>query len=342
MSKTRINEKKIILNFLSCDPTENIQFTPLQGGRNNRVFKVIANGEIYFLKQYFTSKKDLRERLETEFAFLVFAWNKGIKNIAKPVTIDRDNQLALFEWIEGQKPLFWEIPENYSAKALDFIKQLNKVCTDKFIPMLGDASDACFSLNDHVSGVEQRLARLREIQVLDTIDKQVLSLIVQKLVPGFAKQKQKLVQNAKKRGYALGQPIESHEKIISPSDFGFHNTMIKKDQVYFFDFEYAGWDDPVKLICDFFSQPDYFMPDARLEQFVTGVGQIFSKNIVQTMLWKSRMLMKIYQIKWCCIILNDFLKDAGEPRKFASLNRDFRKAQLEKALKYVDRNKFLK
>ena len=334
MEKTTINEQ-VLLNLLSCSSIENVQMMPLQGGRNNRVFKVISESGEYFLKQYFTSKQDFRNRLETEFSFSVFAWNKGIKNIAKPVKIDRDNQLALFEWIEGQKPEFLEIPEKYSVKALDFIKLLNQARADKSVSILGDASDACFSLNDHVSGVEKRLTRLQGIQVLDTIDKQALSLTVQKLVPEFAKQKQKIVQNAKKRGYALGQPIENHEKIISPSDFGFHNTMIKKKQVYFFDFEYAGWDDPVKLICDFFSQPDYFMPEARLEQFVTRIGQIFSKNIVKKMLWKSRMLMKIYQIKWCCIILNDFIKDAGERRKFASFNRDFRKIQLEKAVQYM-------
>ncbi|MDM8535854.1 phosphotransferase [Desulfobacterales bacterium HSG17] len=340
MTKKTIKEQ-IIFNFLSCIPTENIQITPLQGGRNNRVFKVLSDSGVYFLKQYFTSKKDLRDRLETEFSFSVFAWKKGIRNIAKPLKIDRENKLALFEWIEGQKPKFWEIPEKYSVKALDFIKLLNQACADKSVSILGDASDACFSLNDHVSGVEKRLTRLQGIQVLDTIDKQALSLIVQKLVPGFVNQKQKIIQNAKKRGYTLNQPIENHEKIISPSDFGFHNAMIKKGQVCFFDFEYAGWDDPVKLICDFFSQPDYYMPDTRLEQFIMGLRQVFSKNIIQTMLWKTRMLMKIYQIKWCCIILNDFLKDAGERRKFASFNRDFRKVQLEKALKYSDRNKFL-
>jgi len=335
LEQPSINDKKDILNLLSIGPTENIQITPLQGGRNNRVFKVIADGGIYFLKQYFKSKKDLRDRLETEFSFSVFAWNKGIRNIAKPVKIDRDNRLALFEWIDGQKPGFWEIPEKYSVKALDFLKQLNKVHSEKSVQMLGYASDACFSLNTHVSGVEKRLGKFQKVQISDTIDEQVISLIQQKLIPAFVKEKQKIMQNAKSQEYAFNKPIESHEKIISPSDFGFHNAMIKKDRVYFFDFEYAGWDDPVKLICDFFSQPDYYMPDTGLEQFVTGVGQIFPKNIVQTMLWKSRMLMKIYQIKWCCIILNDFLQDVGERRKFASFNRDVRKTQLEKAVQYM-------
>ena len=239
LEQPSINDKKDILNLLSIGPTENIQITPLQGGRNNRVFKVIADGGIYFLKQYFKSKKDLRDRLETEFSFSVFAWNKGIRNIAKPVKIDRDNRLALFEWIDGQKPGFWEIPEKYSVKALDFLKQLNKVHSEKSVQMLGYASDACFSLNTHVSGVEKRLGKFQKVQISDTIDEQVISLIQQKLIPAFVKEKQKIMQNAKSQEYAFNKPIESHEKIISPSDFGFHNAMIKKDRVYFFDFELA-------------------------------------------------------------------------------------------------------
>ena len=36
--------------------------------------------------------------------------------------------------------------------------------------------------------------------------------------------------------------------ILSPSDFGFHNIIIKDKKCYFIDFEYSGFDDPHKLI----------------------------------------------------------------------------------------------
>ena len=42
--------------------------------------------------------------------------------------------------------------------------------------------------------------------------------------------------------------------ILSPSDFGFHNT-IKSKKLYFIDFEYFGLDDPVKLVIDFILHP---------------------------------------------------------------------------------------
>jgi len=44
---------------------------------------------------------------------------------------------------------------------------------------------------------------------------------------------------------------------ISPSDFGFHNAlMTDESDLSFFDFEYAGWDDSVKMFYNLFCQPD--------------------------------------------------------------------------------------
>ena len=51
--------------------------------------------------------------------------------------------------------------------------------------------------------------------------------------------------------------LKKKDLILSPSDFGFHNIVKKKQKLYFFDFEYSGVDDPVKLICDYICQPDY-------------------------------------------------------------------------------------
>ena len=53
--------------------------------------------------------------------------------------------------------------------------------------------------------------------------------------------------------------LKKEEMIISPSDFGFHNVINKNNKLFFIDFEYAGLDDPIKLICDFYCQPDQFI-----------------------------------------------------------------------------------
>ena len=41
-------------------------------------------------------------------------------------------------------------------------------------------------------------------------------------------------------------------QVFSPSDFGFHNALLKDNgKLCFLDFEYFGRDDPVKLMADF-------------------------------------------------------------------------------------------
>ena len=55
----------------------------------------------------------------------------------------------------------------------------------------------------------------------------------------------------------MTKKLNKKDLILSPSDFGFHNVIKKNKKLFFFDFEYAGMDDPVKLISDFICQPDY-------------------------------------------------------------------------------------
>ena len=46
------------------------------------------------------------------------------------------------------------------------------------------------------------------------------------------------------------------KRCLSPSDFGFHNSILDDNgRYYFLDFEYSGWDDPAKMVSDFFLQP---------------------------------------------------------------------------------------
>ena len=53
----------------------------------------------------------------------------------------------------------------------------------------------------------------------------------------------------------------SAHRALSPSDFGLHNALRTKDgQLRFIDFEYFGWDDPVKLVSDTAIQPGSSLP----------------------------------------------------------------------------------
>ena len=62
-------------------------------------------------------------------------------------------------------------------------------------------------------------------------------------------------------GFDPSNEIPTNARTLSPSDFGFHNTLRRPDgELAFLDFEYFGWDDPAKTITDFLLHPGMQLP----------------------------------------------------------------------------------
>jgi thiamine kinase-like enzyme len=76
----------------------------------------------------------------------------------------------------------------------------------------------------------------------------------------------------KKKFQTYLKKIDNKYLIVSPSDLGFHNILKYKKKLYFYDFEYAGLDDPIKLICDFFWHPGNNMSKKLKDRFLYKVN----------------------------------------------------------------------
>jgi hypothetical protein len=125
-------------------------------------------------------------------------------------------------------------------------------------------------------------------------------------------------------------PIE--ERIISPSDFGFHNCIIKENkEIIFIDFEYAGWDDPAKMVCDFFNQVAVPIDGKYIDNFIEEFQS--SKNNSQMVRNRIKLLLRAYRIKWCCIVLNVFINKNLERRIFANPNLNVSRLKSNQILK---------
>src|SRR5436190_18977344 len=112
------------------------------------------------------------------------------------------------------------------------------------------------------------------------------------------------------------RPLRSAERRVSPSDFGFHNALVRpRGGLCFIDFEYAGWDDPAKMVCDFFHQPAVRVPTG----FLAPVVQAALEGLPEPERHRERirLLMPVYALKWCCIVLNEFLATGRRRRSFA-------------------------
>ena len=100
--------------------------------------------------------------------------------------------------------------------------------------------------------------------------------------------------------------LEKINQILSPSDFGFHNAINYKGGIKFFDFEYFGWDDPVKLTCDFMLHPGMKITNKQKIFWFQTMIEIFKldKNFQKRIIASY----ELYGLCWCLINLNVYLK----------------------------------
>ena len=114
----------------------------------------------------------------------------------------------------------------------------------------------------------------------------------------------------------MDQALSVEQSCLSPSDFGFHNALIDgARKLTFLDFEYAGRDDPAKLVSDFFCQPEVPVPLSLHGHFIDRMAEGLGLDAAGVA--RCRLLLDAYQIKWTCIILNDFLPLGAARRAFA-------------------------
>ena len=311
---------------------DGFRLEPLSASGNNRVYTLHCDGEKLLLKWYFHDVADTRDRLGAEYAFLEHAWANGVRCIPKPMGKDQSTHLALYEFVEGYKLEAGQIDEGAMLQAAQFLAQLNSVQSRSAATALSDASEACFSVAAHFAMVDARLARLESLPVESDVDR-AAAKFVRKLTAYWHGTKAQLLEGCASLGLSPDAALPSGERCLSPSDFGFHNALVRPDgNLCFIDFEYAGWDDPAKAVGDFFSHPGVAVPYAQFEAFLAEALAPFDN--MQQMSARVRLLEPISQVKWCCIILNEFLPAAARRRNFANPEADahLRKhRQLDKA-----------
>ena len=293
-----------------------VNLEPLAGGGNNRVFRVGVKGENFLLKAYFQHPDDPRDRLGTEFAFSRFAWENGVRGLPAAIAYDSQKGLGLYEFVEGRQLKSNEVTADMVLQAMAFYHDLNRFKSLPGGQFLPKASEACFSIGEHLHCVERRLERLKKVGDGSECDREAADFIHNSLCEVWSRAIELVAERVSQLGLTLDSEISQEDKCLSPSDFGFHNAILSvSGKLRFIDFEYAGWDDPAKVVCDFFCQPAVPVPLNYYDKFVEGVVS----NLTDSEIHRRRMaiLLPIYRVKWCCIILNDFLPVGNQRRNFA-------------------------
>jgi hypothetical protein len=302
----------------------------LAGGRNNRAFRVEGAGGPWLLKHYFQGAPGSRDRRASEWDWSTFCWQLGIQSLPEPLATDPLHHASLFEFIDGSHLEREDVAEKYVEQAARFVTEVNQHRNQPPALELPDAAEACFSLEEHLLCVERRVERLMTLPVNSTNEAELKEWLRKDLVQVW----NEIATSLKDKFTidAFRNPLPMASRCLSPSDFGFHNALLTSDgQLRFLDFEYAGWDDPAKLVCDFYWQQQRPVPRDTRQTLVRAFANHGPEIELEE---RIELLFPVYGIKWCCLVLNEFVAEDRRRREFAQstpLDDRRRMEQLETA-----------
>lgn len=310
----------------ACDFGTLQSITPLVGGRNNRVYRVTATGGTSILKHYYYDPNGGRDRWASEVAWSNFCNAHQVQWVPLLLASDRPAHCALFLELPGRNLQSADINADAVRQAAEFIRDVNRYREEPDALALPQAADAYFSLVDHATGVQRRLDRLTASPVSDDLDESLKDWLRSSLNPVWQQ-----AQDVLRRGLMDTEgrdPLPRRRWCLSPSDFGFHNAWrLPSGDLRFLDFEYAGWDDPAKLVCDFYWQVDLPAPRSTWAVMCDTLA-----DIDDGLIDRLRRLFPSQGIKWCCILLNEFLPADQRRRAFADETApDHREEQWDRA-----------
>jgi hypothetical protein len=305
-------------------------FQQLKGGRNSRVFRVEGtDGVAVAVKAYFQSAQDRRDRMGDEFRALQLLQEDGIREVARPLAADEERHVAVYEFIEGRQVSSAEISAADIDQLLDFLRTLKQIAARGEAAYFPAASEACFSIEAIFENLTGRFAALERAAAHEPALAQFLQ---EEFVPFRFSAEEWCRDFCREQGIDPAEEISGDARTLSPSDFGFHNTLRRPGgELAFLDFEYFGWDDPAKTVSDFLLHPGMELRPDLKKQFFAGAIPVFSAS--QKIEARVRAVYPLFALKWGTILLNEFTLDHGPRRSFAvgASGVWSQTAQLEKA-----------
>ena len=325
----------IMLSLNSFLHLPNAKLLKISGRGNSQIYKLTAGDKNkYAVKVYPDKSTDNRERLKIEYLALTLLNNEGFTNIPKTVSKNDDLNIGVYSWIDGSE--IQSVGQRDLDQAIAFIRSLNILSKNNPSCFHSLASGSCLSAKSLLKQIELRLKRLQSI----AINNQSLNLFLKNIfIPLWKRVKSENLilwpESSRDR------KLDAKYRILSPSDFGFHNALQgNDDKLTFIDFDYFGWDDPVKLTADFLWHPAMELNSKITAKWVKAMVEQFTIDPD----FKDRLhaAMPLFGLRWVMIILNEFLPGFAERRKNAGEtdSYDLKKSQsiqLMKAKQYCKR-----
>lgn len=279
-------------------------------GGNSRIYRAETAGKTYALKYYAPSPPGTRNRLEAEVTALRFFEKHSITNV--PKVYGSEDRFALYDWVEGHIATTITVADVDSA--VTFLTHFPTLSHAPEAAAFGGAAEACLSLKELLTQITRRLTRLREVAANEPALNDFLESTV---TPKFTLCAANAEAAWKAQGWELTRELPKNEQCLIPGDYGFHNVLKTADgELAFIDFEYFGWDDPVKLVADTLLHPGYHLSPEALRRLHSCLMALFAMTDVFAV--RFRAFLPLFSLRWALILCNEFLEEKRVNRAFAA------------------------
>lgn len=255
----------------------------LRGG-NSTISQIKYGGSTYAVKNY-SERSDGSRRLLQEYAGLDLVCKSMPGVFPKPVGIDLEQKIGVYTWVPGVRP---EPNSETVSQMLAILTGLHHLSGDMGGRIARYAVDNIVLIGDVLVQIEERINRFDRDQL------RIYELVEQELIHQLVR--------FKKSTDNVGAAIIT----LSPSDFGVHNLLWDEESASMscVDFEFFGWDDAHKLVCDTLLHPLSVWEVAEANQFVDGALNLYQLNETRLI-----CLWPLLSLKWSAIVLSRASRD---------------------------------
>ncbi len=326
-----------ILSKLSGDKIKD--FTRIHQGFNSRVYRLTGEKENYLAKFYSHQAGEQRSRQNNEYSSLRLLWQNGVRIIPRPIISDTKKGIALYKFIAGTKYKYSRLSWKEIDELVFILTVINNSLSDKVKSKIPQASEACFSLFQIERVLEIRFRQLINLPNTKSLYPDMKKMLRARFLPLQKELMEKSAKQYLRLGIRFNEELRRKNKILSPSDFGFHNCLKRETgEMAVVDFEHFGWDDPAKTVSDFLLHPRMKVKTSLKKRFLQEALKNFDFD--GKLLARLKIVYPLHALKWCLILLNEFIPSNLLRRNFAAPKKGdeniILKKQLIKAVKLLN------
>ena len=302
-------------DILDCTPTA---FTNISRGRNSRVYLAACDTTRRFaVKTYFDADSDRADRLEVEYTGLVFMRKHGISCIPCPIAVNRELRFAVYEFVDGEPIGSAEVSESDVEQLARFLIALKHLGNREDALFLGNASEACFSVQAIIDNLGFRLERLKSLPDEEPEYRQLHRFLNDELASSLEQITAWCGRRLVAAGIGLDTVLPSAERTLSPLGFWISQRLTVpewRDRVSGFRVFWLGRSGQDGL---------GFSPSSGQERLSETLKRSFvhliltafqsATNLPQRM----AIVYPLYGLKWSLILLNEFIPRQLDRRRFA-------------------------